>query len=82
MNCCDDYGKCTQGEGCAARATPSDIAQLEPIIAPNQSLWRGLGDPLGMTTQTQERRERLREEYDSRLDDPREEEREKPQYED
>ena len=76
MNCCDEYGKCTQGQGCPARTTKSDVDSLGPIIKPDQSLWLNMGDPV------QSRRERMREEYDAGLDGGADEEREEPQYED
>jgi hypothetical protein len=76
MNCCDEYGKCTQGHGCPAHTIKSDVDSLEPIIKPEQSLWLNMGDPV------QSRRERMREEYAAGLDDGADEEREDPQYED
>lgn len=36
MNCCDDYGQCTQGPGCPARSTPlitrQGLRQVPPEV--------------------------------------------------
>lgn len=36
MNCCDDYGQCTQGAGCPARCTPlitkQGLRQVPPEV--------------------------------------------------
>lgn len=32
MNCCTEYGKCTQGDGCPVRAARMTTADIEPPI--------------------------------------------------
>ena len=31
MNCCNDYGQCTQGHGCPARRTPCSQQQPDEL---------------------------------------------------
>jgi len=33
MNCCDDYGECTQGHGCACHETPLHDEKHEVSLA-------------------------------------------------
>lgn len=33
MNCCDDWGKCTQGHNCAARISPAGTPKLQRLCS-------------------------------------------------
>ena len=39
MNCCDDFGNCTRGPNCPARASRQDQADPEQA---DSAAWRGL----------------------------------------
>lgn len=39
MNCCDDYGKCTQGDNCPARETVAKNARPWVGLTDEESLW-------------------------------------------